>query len=528
MRRNEPVTQREVDVDPKRPIVSKTNLKGQLVYANPAFVDISGFERSELEGQPHNIVRHPDMPPQAFEDLWRTIKSKLPWRGLVKNRCKNGDHYWVEAFVTPLFENGQHTGFMSVRNTPTRQQVSDAEQLYLAVNSGQATFPATRWPSTLGMKWRLAIVMSTLMLLTSVNVFLSGPAAWAVAGASLLAAISGWFWLQASWQAPLREASNAFSKLSEGNFRFSVNTRAPSEFASLLLQLESMRINLRAVIADVVSAANQVGERANELARESDTLAKRSRVQSDGVASVAAALEQLTVSVREINDSTHQSARHADNASQLSTRGSGEVSAAQRATHDVLAVVDTARETLSQLEHAVGEINSVTQTIKEIAGQTNLLALNAAIEAARAGETGRGFAVVADEVRKLAERTRDSTGTITATIETIATRTSAAMAGMMEAVAAVESGTGLIDHCNITLQEIAGASQGVNQAARDVSVMLEQQSQAANEVANSMERMSTLTEQNADTIADVGSSAQRLAGVAKELHQLVMQFEKSL
>ncbi|KAF0813171.1 Aerotaxis receptor [Andreprevotia sp. IGB-42] len=528
MRRNEPISQREVAVDPERPIVSKTNLKGQLVYANPAFVAISGFTRSELEGQPHNIVRHPDMPAAAFEDLWRTIKAGQPWRGLVKNRCKNGDHYWVEAFVTPLSENGQHSGYMSVRNTPARQQVSDAETLYKAISAGQASFPATRWPSQLALQWRLALLVGSLVLLSVLSSALPGPLAWAASGVAALLALAGWQWVRASWTAPLQEAGNAFAKLAEGNFRFSVQTNAPAEFAKLLLQLESMRINLRAVIADVVSAADQVGERANELASKSGTLSDRAHVQSDGVASMAAALKELTVSVREIHDSTRQSVRHADNAKVLTKRGNTEMAAAQTATHDVLAVVDSARDTLQQLESAVGEINSVTLTIKEIAEQTNLLALNAAIEAARAGETGRGFAVVADEVRKLAERTRISTGTITTTIAAVSSRTHAALASMQHAVSAVEHGTGLIDHCNSTLQEINQASIGVNQAARDISAMLDQQSHAANDVASSMERMSVLTEQNAGTISEVGGAAADLAEVSRDLHQLVRQFEKSI
>jgi methyl-accepting chemotaxis protein len=124
------VTQNEIVLRDDQMIVSKTDLKGQITYINRDFLDISGFTEAELMGQPHNIVRHPDMPEAAFADLWRTLKAGRPWIGLVKNRCKNGDYYWVEAHATPLYENNQHVGYMSVRKKPTRQQIDATEGVY--------------------------------------------------------------------------------------------------------------------------------------------------------------------------------------------------------------------------------------------------------------------------------------------------------------------------------------------------------------------------------------------------------------
>jgi len=131
---NLPVTQREKPYPRGRYLVSKTDLKGIITYANDAFVELSGFGREELIGKNHNLVRHPDMPPQAFEDLWRTVKEGLPWRGIVKNRAKDGDHYWVDAFVVPVRENDQTVGYMSVRTEPSREDVRQAEALYQRLN----------------------------------------------------------------------------------------------------------------------------------------------------------------------------------------------------------------------------------------------------------------------------------------------------------------------------------------------------------------------------------------------------------
>ncbi|MEC5396842.1 methyl-accepting chemotaxis protein [Uliginosibacterium sp. H1] len=138
MRTNLPVTQREYPLTADTMIVSKTDTKGRITYVNRDFIDVSGFTEPELIGQPHNIVRHPDMPPAAFEDLWNTLKDGKPWIGLVKNRCKNGDHYWVEAHATPIWEGGVVTGYMSVRRTATREQVEYGERIYREIREGQA------------------------------------------------------------------------------------------------------------------------------------------------------------------------------------------------------------------------------------------------------------------------------------------------------------------------------------------------------------------------------------------------------
>ncbi len=134
-----PVTDHEATMKKGTILVTRTNPKGIITYANDDFVEISGFSREELIGKNHNVVRHPDMPPAAFEDLWMIVKEGKPWTGLVKNRSKNGDYYWVEANVTPVFNNkGQIDEILSVRYAPSRQQISEAEDLYQQLNANKA------------------------------------------------------------------------------------------------------------------------------------------------------------------------------------------------------------------------------------------------------------------------------------------------------------------------------------------------------------------------------------------------------
>ncbi|WP_231502059.1 PAS domain-containing protein [Herbaspirillum sp. RV1423] len=138
MRVNLPVTQVEYVMKDGESIVSKTDLKGRITYVNPYFIEASGFEEAELIGSPHNMVRHPDMPPEAYADLWATLKAGRPWTGMVKNRRKNGDFYWVKANVTPIRENGRVAGYMSVRTKPERGDILAAEDIYARFRRNQA------------------------------------------------------------------------------------------------------------------------------------------------------------------------------------------------------------------------------------------------------------------------------------------------------------------------------------------------------------------------------------------------------
>ncbi|MDD2932476.1 MAG: methyl-accepting chemotaxis protein [Methylotenera sp.] len=135
MKINMPVTQHELVLKDSIQIVSKTDLKGLITFINRDFIDVSGFDEDELLGKSHNIVRHPDMPPEAFADLWNTVNAGKPWIGIVKNRCKNGDHYWVEAIVSPMQENGQVVGFISVRKKATQQQIEGALRFHQAIRA---------------------------------------------------------------------------------------------------------------------------------------------------------------------------------------------------------------------------------------------------------------------------------------------------------------------------------------------------------------------------------------------------------
>jgi aerotaxis receptor len=169
MRDNQPVTQREFEFPDNATLMSTTDTQSHITYANDAFVAVSGYSRDELTGQPHNMVRHPDMPAEAFADMWATLKGGEPWTALVKNRRKNGDHYWVRANATPVMRGGRAVGYMSVRTKASREEIAAAQALHKDFRDGKAgarrfhkglivaagPLGLGSWLQTMSVRWRI-------------------------------------------------------------------------------------------------------------------------------------------------------------------------------------------------------------------------------------------------------------------------------------------------------------------------------------------------------------------------------------
>ncbi|HEY9101491.1 PAS domain-containing methyl-accepting chemotaxis protein [Chitinimonas sp.] len=533
MKTNLPITTTERFVKASEPIVTRTDLKGVITYANPAFVEISGFAPEELIGKSHNVVRHPDMPTEAFADLWQTIKQGQPWRGLVKNRCKNGDFYWVEAYVTPVKERGQVVGYMSVRNAPNKQEVAQAEQLYRAIRDKRAAMPnhngtVMQRLSFAQRGWLAFLLLAVLNLATALLAKEAGSWSWGLATVGAVAALAGGGWWLSQTERSIRKVQEALEHIEEGNFRHGVKAEKTDEFPDMLISMQSLSVHLRALIADVLSSSRKIADQSSHLDQSAESLARQTGVQSEQAMQVSAATEQMSVSVTEISRATQETAASAMHAKTVVREGEANMEASLASTGRIVEVVGEARSTLDDLSQAVTRIGSMTGTIKEIADQTNLLALNAAIEAARAGESGRGFAVVADEVRKLAERTSQSTEDISNNVTNIQMVTQATLMTMDEAVSEVANGTASIKASSQNLEAVAQASDNTVAMTGQIADTLRQQSAAAEEVANTIERMANTIDANNREAHDVAAAAERLAATAKALKALIAQYEKSL
>jgi aerotaxis receptor len=527
MKLNMPVTTVERFLQPGKPIVTKTDLEGRITYVNESFVNISGFARDELIGQHHNVVRHPDMPAVAFADLWRTVKAGQPWRGLVKNRARNGDFYWVEAYVTPIMADGRAVGYMSVRNTPKRDEVEAAAGLYAQVNAGQAKLPATLLHiRKVPLSAQVAAGFAVIALIAAVPSLLPVARWWALSAIPACAGMA--FWLHRKLVAPIADANLALARLSEGRLQVRVPTSSPGVLDGLMTGLESLRIHMRATFSDVLLSSRIVEENANRLDAQIHSLTADAEQQVERVMQVASAMEQMSVSISEISSHTRQSLATSEESQRTVSASGAQINESMARSEKIARVVDQSGHQMDMLAEAVGRIGNVTNTIREVANRTNLLALNAAIEAARAGENGRGFAVVADEVRKLAEQTAASTTDIAQTVDNIREVANATDQTMKSAANDVSESSAAIDSTRETLERILAGSDSVVEASREISEMLRQQSAASQEVASAMERISEAIDRTTHGLGNVGTASGELKGAAGELRELVRHLEASL
>jgi len=533
MKKNLPVTQVERPFPAGKYIVSRTDLKGTTTYANEAFIEISGFAKEEIIGHNHNLIRHPDMPPAAFKDLWDTIQGGRPWRGVVKNRCKNGDHYWVEALVVPVRQNDQTVGYMSVRTAPSRQQISEAEALYRRLNDSQASLPKPgRWARLrLATKFRAAllwlIVAQVLVGLIHEGQEVLGLtpafADWTMRliGLSALGAGALLWVLQNRTLDVLGAITHRLDRIGQGDLTESIPLHRVDELGRLNDALVTMQTHIKAMMAEVGEAAAAVQESAALVGKEMAETYRNSHAQSDSANRIAAAVEQLAVSVEEVAEGSRQAADAALASRELLASASESMVESRSASRDVVSAVNQAGETMAELFKSIFAIGQVTTAIQGIAEQTNLLALNAAIEAARAGEAGRGFAVVADEVRKLAERASQQTQEITASVSEIQNKTQQAVSGMESAGAHVTHTDEAMLKAEHGLADVAGQGENVVDMSRQIADATRQQSKVGEEIAGQVEGIVRAIDQTSQAIASVNQKAAGMLEVSRRLRELV-------
>ncbi|MGY5957431.1 methyl-accepting chemotaxis protein [Kosakonia sp. BK9b] len=514
MRNNEPVTQQEYVFDNDATLMSTTDPASYINYANDAFIQVSGFTLHEVKGQPHNLVRHPDMPKEAFADMWATLKQGEPWSALVKNRRKNGDHYWVRANAIPVIRAGNIKGYMSVRTRPTAEEVAQTEALYQQFRDGQAKgrrfhkgliirTGLMRWRSlfvTMPLRWRLRSALIVTLLLSMLAAWRSAvtPGHWALFSAvmALLLLVCG-VWLEHQIVRPVERLCRQALQVASGETHQVDQPHRVDEVGVTLRAINQLGLMFRWLVNDVSGQAQTVLQASESLRAGNDSLSRQTEQAASNVQQTAATMNEMTATVKSNRETAAEVTRLSEGMRDAAQQG-GEVMS-QMIT--MMAAIDDSSQ----------QIASITSIIDSIAFQTNILALNAAVEAARAGEQGKGFAVVAGEVRSLAQRSARAASEIKALIE--------------NSVNHVNSGNLLADDAGKTMQQIVDQVQNVTTLIAQISAATAEQATALSEVSLAVEDLDKITHQNAERVLEGAEASGRMNQQAIRLAEAISVFQ---
>jgi len=520
MKINLPVTQREHPLTEQQSIVSTTNLKGITTYCNKDFIDISGFTKEELINKNHNVVRHPDMPVEAFADLWDTIKAGKPWMGTVKNRCKNGDHYWVDAYVTPTYDNGQVIGYQSVRVKPDQDCVDRADKLYTALREKKKAL--FKLPS-LGLTMSLFISLALVLVALFGGLFAFGLLPLNGLLALIPALVAAWL-IPAWLTRPLRRVISAATAVVDNPVMQQVYIGSTRDIDKPILAIKMLQARLRTVLGRVTDASEEIVTETNKVADCTNRTREVILRQQEETEHVATAINEMSSTVLEIAKNTQLAATAARDANESSVTGRQQMSNIMQSIRRLSDEVSQSAETIKQLEEQSHSIGVVLDVIKNIAEQTNLLALNAAIEAARAGEQGRGFAVVADEVRSLAQRTQQSTEEIEKIIAELQSRSQTAAQTMEECCNLAGASVNQATEGNQSLEIIAEHVATINSMNDQIATAVEEQSTVTEEVNRNITNISESAEESSQNAQITITSNQTLVKLTQHFDNLTRQF----
>lgn len=520
MRKNLPVTGFNLELPSNANILSTTSLESYITYVNPDFIKISGFTEEELIGQSHNIVRHPDMPSQAFEHMWSTLKSGQSWMGLVKNRCKNGDHYWVSAYVKPITKHGTTVEYQSVRTKAEPKQIDAAEKLYARLRKGGRL--ANNFNLTLSMKLVLLVWLggglNTLAYCVLINEISLNLILSIFAVASLIS------WGAIEFLKPLRGLIARSKKIANNPLSQFLYTGRNDEFGLIDFAFRMMQAETGAVVGRIGDASNRLSEHTSSLLKDIESSNKLTFEQQEETDQIATAVNEMVASIQEVASNALHAADAAESADAATASGKNLFTQTSQSIAYLENEVRSAAQVINELEEQCNEISKVLDVIRGIAEQTNLLALNAAIEAARAGEQGRGFAVVADEVRGLAARTQHSTADIQKMISLLQERAQSAVSVMENSSRQAQGSVVRAEEASKALDDISLRVNAITDMNAQIAAAVEQQGAVSESINRSISNIRDAADTNVKTGHNNWSSAASVSQLSIALSELAGEF----
>ncbi len=504
-------------------LLSTTDLKGRVTYANDAFCQMAGYNINELIGHGHNIVRHNDMPKAAFKNLWDFIQQGHSWMGPVKNHCKNGDHYWVNAYVTPITdENGKTIEYQSVRTKPTKEVTARAEKYYKQVNTNKVPYRQKLTNVDMTSYLQSVLILISIFLLisaftTATPLFVSLPLIIMSFTASCILFV---------WRKRYKKLLLKSEKIFNNPLMSFIYSGSVDKLGHINLALDMRKAEIDAIIGRVKDLSGNANLIAKKTAKNGTSIANMLAKQNVEIEHIATAMDQMTSAIQDVSLSVTGATNASTKGLQTSEKGVKAVDITVSAVQGLSTHLNRVEELVHTLANGCHAIVTISDEISSIADQTNLLALNAAIEAARAGEQGRGFAVVAEEVRALASRTQQSTQEIKKTLDSLSNESSQAITAINQGVSQVKNCVNFAEKTGENLDIINKDVDQISALNHQIACSIEEQSVTAERVSENANSIQSIANSGVNHGNETEQLSKNLLDELTVLYKLIDQFER--